>query len=106
MATLLGAPSAVTALNCMLQYSQTPSCGVSRTIRSFRLGTVEPLAGGFFVGFFLATLSVLFSNLADMVTSFLHLFVHLLEGGQGLLVFHALILRCSSRREQPCGNQT
>src|SRR5271169_5438761 len=36
MAVLFGAPSGVTALNCMLQNSQTPSWGVSRTIRSFR----------------------------------------------------------------------
>jgi len=66
----------------MLQNSQTPSTGMyltRRTIRSFRLGTVEPLADGFLFCFFLAKLGVLFPDLAGMVKSFLSLFVYLLE---------------------------
>src|SRR5208282_4789184 len=107
MLSLLGAPSAVmVGENCILQYSQIPSGGFSPTIRSFRLGTVEPLASGFLFGFFLATFSVFFSNLANAVTSFLNLFVHLLEGSQYLIVLHALILRRRAAVKTACGNQT
>ena len=59
----------------------------------FSSGTVEPLTDSFLFCFVLATLSVLFSNLVHMVTSFLNPFVHFSEWAQGLLVFHALILR-------------
>jgi len=67
------------ALNCILQYSQMPRCGVSRTIRSFRLGMVESLGDGFLFCSFLAKLSVLSLNLAGMVKNFPNLFVYLLE---------------------------
>jgi hypothetical protein len=67
------------ALNCMLQYSQMPRCGVSRTIRSFRLGMVEPLGDGFLFCSFLAKLSVLSLDLAGTVKNFPNLFVYLLE---------------------------
>src|SRR5271165_1478720 len=45
MLSLLGAPSAVrVGENCMLQYSQMPSNGWSRTIRSFRFAIPQVYA--------------------------------------------------------------
>jgi hypothetical protein len=68
--------------------------------------SVKFLAEDFLFCSFLAKLGVLFSNLASMAKSFLNLLVHLSEGIQGLLVFHALILRRSHIRSRACGNQT
>ena len=68
---------------------------------SLESGTVGPLADGLLFCIFLAKLSILFSNLAGMVKSFLNLFVHFLEWAQGLLALHALILRRSLSRAMP-----